>query len=159
MRGKAASSPLASGQTAEIYHRHLDQLFDRLDAYDAVFVAVSGGADSMALLHLLLDWRRAGGRAWTADRIIAVTVDHALRPELALEADRVAAWCRAVGVGHLTLRWKGPKPATGVQQAAREARYRLLRAHIEEHLAGLSLGVPGRPCSRRTPRTTRPRRC
>ena len=40
-------------------------------------VAVSGGADSMAMLLLLSDWARATGRSLTA-----LTVDHGLRPDL-----------------------------------------------------------------------------
>ncbi|MDR2770210.1 MAG: tRNA lysidine(34) synthetase TilS [Rickettsiales bacterium] len=80
-------------------------------------LAVSGGADSMALLH----WLKQIG----AD-IDALTVDHGLRPESAAEAAAVGAECRRLGIRHETLEWSGPKPETGIEEAAREARYGLM---------------------------------
>lgn len=96
---------------------------------DGAVLAVSGGPDSMALLHLA---RRAAPDA----SLLALTVDHGLRPESANEADFVAAACRRIGVPHRTLRWRGGRPAGGVQAAAREARYRLLSEAAQD--AGLT---------------------
>lgn len=59
-------------------------------------------------------------------RLVALTVDHGLRPEAATEAEAVARTAAALGVAHATLRWEGSKPASGVQAAARTARYRLM---------------------------------
>jgi tRNA(Ile)-lysidine synthase len=59
-------------------------------------------------------------------RLIAVTVDHGLRPESAREALGVKRLARTFEVAHRTLRWTGAKPKTGIQEAARNARYRLL---------------------------------
>ena len=88
-----------------------------------IAVAVSGGPDSMALVILADRWsRERGGRA------IALTVDHRLRPESADEAAMVGDWLVARGIPHSVLVWDGPKPATGIQEAARAARYRLLAA-------------------------------
>src|SRR3546814_14828376 len=58
-------------------------------------VAVSGGPDSLALLLL--------AHAAFPGRVLALTVDHGLRPESAAEADMVTRFCRDLGVGHRTL--------------------------------------------------------
>ncbi|MGH6981766.1 MAG: tRNA lysidine(34) synthetase TilS, partial [Stellaceae bacterium] len=86
-----------------------------------VAVAVSGGADSMALLLLAREWAAA-----RQGDVTALTIDHKLRPEAAKEARRVARWCKARGVVHRTLAWRGKKPKGDIQAAARAARYRLL---------------------------------
>jgi tRNA(Ile)-lysidine synthase len=84
-------------------------------------VAVSGGPDSLALAILAEDWaRQRGGAAW------AVTVDHRLRPESGDEVRRLGRWLAARSIRHDVVAWDGDKPASGIQQAAREARYRLL---------------------------------
>jgi tRNA(Ile)-lysidine synthase len=67
--------------------------------------------------------------AWAAKRrgrIVALTVDHGLRKDSAGEARTVGCWLRDAGVAHHILTWTGPKPRTGIQAAARTARYRLL---------------------------------
>ena len=58
--------------------------------------------------------------------LLAVTIDHGLRRESAAEARAVEELARKLRVPHRTLRWRGKKPDTGVQEAARMARYRLL---------------------------------
>ena len=90
-------------------------------------VGVSGGPDSMALIILADRWaRQRSGTAW------ALIVDHRLRPESAVEAARVASWLEARGIRHATLVWTGEKPKTGIQEAARGARYRLLAGWCAE---------------------------
>jgi tRNA(Ile)-lysidine synthase len=91
------------------------------EARPRIAVAVSGGPDSMALALLAARWtRQRGGCA------AALIVDHGLRPESAAEAATVAAWLERRGIAWHILRWEGDKPKSGVQEAAREARYRLL---------------------------------
>lgn len=93
-------------------------------------VAVSGGSDSMALLHLLAEARRLPGGPG-AEALQVVTVDHGLRPEAAAEARVVAEVAAALGLPHATLRWQG---AAGpgwdglgnLPDAARRARYGLM---------------------------------
>jgi tRNA(Ile)-lysidine synthase len=102
----------------------LTAAFDAIGGFEArpfVAVALSGGPDSLALTILADRWvRQRGGR------LAALTVDHGLRPESAEEAQAVAGWVAARGVEHHVLAWSGPKPATGIQEAARAARYGLL---------------------------------
>jgi len=87
----------------------------------ALGVAVSGGADSLALLLL--------AAAAYPKKVRAATVDHGLRPESAGEAQFVAGICRDAGVPHATLApdWERPAEAN-LAAAAREARYRALLA-------------------------------
>ena len=86
-----------------------------------IAVGVSGGPDSLALTLLLNDWARSRGGA-----VLALTVDHGLRPEAAAEARQVGEWLAARGIDHEILTWTGDKPDSGIQAAARQARYALL---------------------------------
>ncbi len=84
-------------------------------------IAVSGGGDSTALLHVLAAHCRSQG-----SRIIAATIDHCLRAASADEAAHVAEVCAGLSVPHTTLRWTGWDGSGNLQDAARSARYRLL---------------------------------
>ena len=98
-------------------------LFSGLQAFPVLVLAVSGGPDSTALMLLAARWRDS---LKTKPKLIAVTVDHGLRKESKGEAAAVARLARKLNIAHRTLRWNGRKPSTGVQEAARAARYRLL---------------------------------
>ena len=87
----------------------------------SIAVAVSGGADSMALCLLLADWAKK-----YQHNIIALTVDHGLRKAAAMEAVKVTKWLAARGIGHKILSWDGAKPITGIQAMARNIRYSLM---------------------------------
>ena len=93
------------------------------EACPALAVAVSGGADSMALCLLADDWVRARGGSVTA-----LTVDHGLRQEASAEARRVADWLAPRGIAHRTLTWHPPPAPRSLQETARTARHGLLKA-------------------------------
>lgn len=92
-----------------------------------VVVALSGGADSVALLLLT--------HAVQGDRCTAATVDHGLRPAAVAEARFAAELCAERGIAHHIL--SGPLPdragrTANVSARARDLRYRLLNGHVEQ---------------------------
>ena len=101
---------------------------DGLPAEKTIGVALSGGGDSTALLHLCL----AAGFA-----VEAVTVDHRLRPESADEAQAVGAWCRALGVRHEVRDWEHGEVAGNLMDRARRARMGLIGAWARERGLGV----------------------
>lgn len=114
-----------------------DFLFAGLANARNLLLAVSGGPDSLALLYLAAQWRRTGAATGEPRPGLQVAVvDHGLRPEAAGEARVVMDQAHAAGLPAATLVWTGEKPVTGVQAAARLARYDLLFAHA--HAQGAS---------------------
>jgi len=102
-------------------------LFSGLEGVRGLILAVSGGPDSTALLVMAAVWaKRLRRRLKRSPKLIAVTIDHGLRPESRREAAAVKKLARRLGVAHRTLCWRGQKPTSGLQEAARVARYRLL---------------------------------
>lgn len=95
--------------------------FEPFEPAPVLAIGVSGGADSLALSLLAETWARARG-----GRIHALTVDHGLRPDSAAEARQVGVWLAERGIAHEILNWDGPKPGSGIQAAARQARRQLL---------------------------------
>lgn len=104
-------------------------------------IAVSGGADSMALLLLMKEWADA-----KKAKIIALTVNHNLRVEAQQEAAQVAEFCAKIGVEHHILRWEHLQlPTSKIQESARDARYALMtefcdKNHIKHLLTAHHLG-------------------
>ncbi len=97
-------------------------------------LAVSGGPDSMALALCAQAWAETQGV-----KLVAFTVDHALRPESAAEARQVQHWLQAHGLEHHILHWEHPPILQAIQHQARTARYGLLasacQAYNINHLA------------------------
>lgn len=90
-----------------------------------LLMAVSGGPDSVAMMGLVADWAARHRQPAPA---VAV-VDHGLRAGAASEAEAVVTAANALGLPTARLQWSGSKPTSGVQDAARVARYRLLVDH------------------------------
>ena len=101
------------------------RVFSWLDQYAGnernLALGYSGGGDSHALLCLVTGWAASRDTA-----IHALIVDHGLRSESADEAEQAASAARRLGASARILCWKGAKPKTGVQAAARHARHALL---------------------------------
>lgn len=100
----------------------------------AVGVAVSGGGDSMALMHLAAQWGRTQGVS-----IRVITVDHGLREGSADEAALVSRAAVGLGLPHQTACWTGWDGTGNLQDAARQARQRLIndwRGDIDVVLTG-----------------------
>jgi tRNA(Ile)-lysidine synthase len=102
--------------------------FAPFEARPVLAVAVSGGRDSLALALLAHEWAVAHG-----GRVLALIVDHGLRRESADEARATRARLASHGIGSEILLWSGDKPSTGLQQAARAARYRLMFEACRRH--------------------------
>ncbi len=86
-----------------------------------IAVAVSGGADSMALTLLLNEW----GQDHNC-KINALTVNHGLRKEAAKEAEQVRKWLKKCNINHHILTYSGEKPQSNIQEEARNIRYSLM---------------------------------
>lgn len=127
--GGEAIQPVCGAAPDLTCHPALSAGADFLNSFSAdgpLLVALSGGSDSTALLHvfhsLMQDW--PAGRLSLA----AATVDHGLRSGSRTEALAVSELCQRLRIPHRILDWTGEKPASGLQEAARAARYRLLVA-------------------------------
>jgi tRNA(Ile)-lysidine synthase len=88
---------------------------------------LSGGADSVALLDVLVDLARVRGF-----RVVAGHLDHGLRPDSADDAAFCAQLCARLGVPFETaradVRGRARLRREGIEAAAREERYAFLRA-------------------------------
>lgn len=108
--------------------RRLMARFAPFESEPVIAVAVSGGADSMALALLADGWARA-----RRGKIIALTVDHGLRHGSRTEATEAHRRLVSRNIESHVLTWHGVKPATGIQAAARDARYGLMVDWCRRH--------------------------
>ncbi|WP_417317117.1 tRNA lysidine(34) synthetase TilS [Emcibacter sp.] len=92
-----------------------------------IAVAVSGGADSMALALMLDDWCRK-----RKVDLLALTVNHGLRPEAGRECEQVRTWLAALDIPQETLTWRQATPTSSIQEGARRIRYELLGRRCAE---------------------------
>jgi tRNA(Ile)-lysidine synthase len=100
----------------------LARLFAPIAGHVRVGLAVSGGADSLALMILAARY----AEQQHGPDFIVYSLDHGLRAEAAGEVEFVLASARRLGLSARGLRWDGDKPSAGMQAAARAARYRII---------------------------------
>lgn len=118
-----ADQPLGSGEFAA--------LMAPLAPPDRLVLAVSGGADSLALAWLAKGWAGATGR-----HVSAAIIDHGLRPGSADEARAVADRLSDIGLAAEILTVRDPAPRCGLEAFARDWRYRLLHQAAVARQAG-----------------------
>jgi tRNA(Ile)-lysidine synthase len=107
----------------------LGRLFAPVADRTCLGLAVSGGADSLALMLMAVRWAVGLPRA---PRLIVYSVDHGLRAEAAGEVRFVLAEAAKLGLPARGLAWREGHPVSGLQEAARAARYRLIGAAMAE---------------------------
>jgi len=111
-----------------------DLLLARLDALETIagkpgryLVALSGGLDSTVLAHALAETRARHGK-----QLLAIHVDH----QLQAEASRWNDYCRELA-GRFGVEFRAervavdPASGSGLEAAAREARYAALASYVE----------------------------
>lgn len=114
----------------------LARLFAPAGMHQVLGLAVSGGPDSLALMLLAQQWAASMPKP---PNLIVYSVDHQLRPEAADEVAMVMREAEKRGLSARALAWTGDKPETGLQDAARQARYRLIGEAMRADGASLLL--------------------
>jgi tRNA(Ile)-lysidine synthase len=102
----------------------------RLEAGDVVLVAVSGGADSLALAYAIL--AELQPLAITA---IAVTIDHQLQSGSSAQAEKVEKQLKEFGYEKVITEKVVVDSKSGIEAGARDARYQALSACAEKEKA------------------------
>jgi len=89
-----------------------------------VALAVSGGPDSIAMLHMMHE---------KDVKFIVLTVNHNLRAESLGEAKHVASICKNLGIKHVILDWNHEGITSNIHDQARDARYSLMTDWCKAH--------------------------
>jgi len=100
---------------------------EKLEAGDTFLVAVSGGADSLALAQALFIESQP-----LALNAVAITVDHQLQENSDQQAERVAEQLKEIGYGQVIVKKVVVTIDAGLESGARDARYAALNESVEE---------------------------
>lgn len=106
----------------------LNSLFAPVSGEAVLGLAVSGGPDSLALMLLAHRWV---SEVESPPRLVVYSLDHGLRAEAGDEIAMVGAEAARLGLEFRGLKWAEGHPETGIQEAARQARYRLIGTAME----------------------------
>ena len=98
----------------------------KLEAGDSVLVAVSGGADSLALAYAVLK-----ESAPNAIRTLAVTIDHQLQENSGQQAENVSQQLHEMGYTKVFIEKVKVNTESGIEAGARNARYEAISTLAE----------------------------
>ena len=102
----------------------------QLEAGDNFLVAVSGGADSLALAAALLLEAKP-----LALNPIAITVDHQLQENSDIQALKVSEQLKEIGYGQVLIKKVVVVATDGIEAGARKVRYEAIARSVEESKA------------------------
>lgn len=100
---------------------------EKLEAGDGILVAVSGGADSLALAYALQKEAPT-----LAISLSAITIDHQLQENSGAQAEQVAEQLKEMGYGKVFIEKVVVVATGGIEAGARDARYKALSACAEK---------------------------
>ncbi len=102
----------------------------KLEAGDNFLVAVSGGADSIAL-----SWALMVEAKDLALNPIAITIDHQLQPGSDVQAEKVAKQLKEIGYAKVLIKKVVVATESGIESGARDARYQAINESYQEEAA------------------------
>jgi len=100
---------------------------EKLEAGDSFLVAVSGGADSLALAKAIFIESQP-----LALNAIAITIDHQLQENSHLQAEKVSAQLKEIGYVQVIVQKVVVSLDSGLEAGARDARYAAIAQSVEE---------------------------
>lgn len=103
----------------QLIHRFVHDL----EGVERLVLAVSGGLDSMALLHGTVE-------AQLSQPLLVIYVNHQLSPHAASWQAHVCRSCAELGVEFAAVAVQVRSDGTGVEEAARQARYQAIERHL-----------------------------
>ena len=102
------------------FNQSIDNLKSKA-AFSKVALSISGGSDSIALLHLFAKWANIN-----QVKFIVLSVNHNLRPESIHEIEFVQTLTKSLGHSFYALNWVHDESKSALQKRARDARYKLM---------------------------------
>ncbi len=106
----------------------LDKLFIELNNYKKIGLAVSGGADSMALMLMVAKWAK---KQKNPPELFIYSFNHNLRKNSKSEAEYVVKIAKKLGLNAEIINWEGEKPTSSIQEKARLKRYQSIAKKME----------------------------